>query len=103
MDTALVANLDSEKMTAMERALAGHEVVRPIPVLLELGVEGGRTGARTVEAALAVAAAVERTPVLELAGVECFEGILHEEEPVDALLRDLRRLLGDRRVGGAGR
>jgi D-serine dehydratase len=82
-----------EVVTAMERALAGHSVVRPIPVLVELGVEGGRTGARTVGSALEVAAAVGRTAVLELAGVECFEGILHEEEPVDALLRDLRRLL----------
>jgi D-serine deaminase-like pyridoxal phosphate-dependent protein len=85
----------AEAVAAMERALAGQAVARPIPVLVELGVEGGRTGARTVEAALAVAAVVERTPVLELAGVECFEGILHEDEPVDALLRDLHRLLGE--------
>ena len=84
-----------EAVTAMERALAGHPVGRPIPVLVELGVEGGRTGARTVEAALAVAAAVGRSPVLELAGVECFEGILHDDESVDALLRDLRRLLDE--------
>jgi D-serine dehydratase len=82
-----------EAVTAMERALAGHAVVRPIPVLVELGVEGGRTGARTVAAALAIAAEVGRSPVLELAGVECFEGILHDDEPVDAFLRDLRILL----------
>jgi D-serine dehydratase len=91
----------AEAVGAMERALAGHPVVRPIPVLVELGVEGGRTGTRSVEAALAVAAAVGRTPALELAGVECFEGILHEDGAVDALLRDLRRLLDELVEAGA--
>jgi D-serine deaminase-like pyridoxal phosphate-dependent protein len=85
----------AEAVTAMERALAGRSVARPIPVLVELGVEGGRTGARTVETAREVADAAGRSPVLDLAGVECFEGILHEDEPVDALLRDLRRLLDE--------
>lgn len=82
-----------EAVTVMERALAGLEVARPIPVLVELGVEGGRTGARTVPAALEIAAEVGRSPVLELAGVECFEGILDDDESVDAFLRNLRRLL----------
>ena len=84
-----------EAVTVMERALAGREVARPIPVLVELGVEGGRTGARTVAAALEIAAEVGRSGVLELAGVECFEGILHDDDAVDAFLRDLRRLLDD--------
>jgi D-serine dehydratase len=49
---------------------------RPLPVLLELGVVGGRTGVRTIAAALDVAAAVDQSPHLLLAGVAGFEGIL---------------------------
>jgi D-serine dehydratase len=90
-----------EAVGAMERALGEHQVARPLPVLVELGVEGGRTGTRSVEAALAVAAGVGRTPALELAGVECFEGILHENEPVDELLGDLHRLLDELVDAGA--
>jgi D-serine deaminase-like pyridoxal phosphate-dependent protein len=46
----------------------------PIDVLVELGAPGGRAGARTVEAALEVAAAVEAAPNLRLAGVAGYEG-----------------------------
>ena len=49
---------------------------RPIPVLLELGLPGGRTGARDEEAALSVARAVRASSRLALRGVECFEGII---------------------------
>jgi D-serine deaminase-like pyridoxal phosphate-dependent protein len=45
-----------------------------LPVLVELGHAAGRTGARTVDDALAVAAAVGRTPRLRLAGIAGFEG-----------------------------
>ena len=47
-----------------------------IPVLVEVGITGGRGGARTLTGALAVAEAVHRSPVLRLAGVSGFEGIL---------------------------
>lgn len=49
---------------------------RPLQVLVEGGYRGGRTGCRTVEEALAVAAAVKAAaPRLALRGVEGFEGI----------------------------
>jgi len=54
---------------------------RPLPVLVELGVPGGRTGARTVEAALELARAVKASPRLLLRGVECYEGILVSQDP----------------------
>lgn len=81
---------------AMESALAGVE--RPLPVLAELGFPGGRTGARSVEDAVAVAAAIAASPVLELAGVEAYEGIIHGDDDartlaaVDAFLDGLRAL-----------
>jgi D-serine dehydratase len=48
---------------------------RPLGVLVELGVAGGRTGCRTIEQALDVARAVaSASPRLALAGVEGYEG-----------------------------
>ncbi len=49
-------------------------------VLLELGYAGGRTGARTMERALEVLQAVgAHRDVLELAGIECYEGTINLE------------------------
>nr|WP_240940426.1 alanine racemase [Planosporangium flavigriseum] len=47
---------------------------RSIPVFVELGLPGGRTGARGVSAAAEVARAVEKAPGLRLAGVAGYEG-----------------------------
>ncbi len=47
---------------------------RPVDVAVELGASGGRTGARSLEQALAVAAAVDAAPQLRLAGVAGYEG-----------------------------
>ncbi len=67
-------------------------------VLVELGVPGGRTGARTEDEAVEVARAVRATQHLRLAGVECFEGLLAADRSpealskVDSFLDRLRRL-----------
>jgi D-serine deaminase-like pyridoxal phosphate-dependent protein len=90
---------------AMGTALA-EGVSRPLQVLVELGLPGGRTGCRTVAAAHAVAAAVAASPWLELAGVEAFEGIIHSADVeadlarVDTLLDGLRTLLGELAAAG---
>jgi D-serine deaminase-like pyridoxal phosphate-dependent protein len=61
------------------RAAGGR---RTVDVLVELGGAGGRTGARTREDAHAVAAAIEATGVLRLAGVGGYEGALaHDRSP----------------------
>lgn len=83
---------------AMEAGLEGIEVARPLPVLVELGGAGGRTGARDRAAARAVAEAVVASPVLVLAGVGGYEGALaHDADAssiarVDAYLTDLAAL-----------
>jgi len=69
---------------------------RPLQVLVELGLAGGRTGARSLDQAAEVAAAVSDSPALELAGVEGYEGILHGENAfaeVDDFLDELRLLV----------
>ncbi|MCP4382603.1 MAG: amino acid aldolase [Hyphomicrobiales bacterium] len=58
----------------------------PLRVLVEIGFEGGRTGARSEDLAIAVARAVAGTPGLGLAGFECFEGILPDTGSVDDFL-----------------
>jgi D-serine dehydratase len=72
---------------------------RPLQVLLEVGLAGGRTGCRTAEQALEVARAVGESDRLALAGVEAFEGIISSNtldgtiEATDRFLRDMRAVV----------
>ncbi|HWX11082.1 MAG TPA: amino acid deaminase [Trinickia sp.] len=79
-------------------------VRKPLQVLLELGVPGGRTGVRDDAERDAVLAAIARYPgTLKLAGVELYEGILADEPAVRAFLRravhTLRALTAQGRFG----
>ena len=66
----------------MDRVLGSSPGERPVNVIVELGAPGGRTGARTIESARAVAAAIHRSPRLTVAGVGGYEGALsHDREP----------------------
>jgi D-serine dehydratase len=89
----------------MEKALADVTADVQLPVLIELGVPGGRTGCRTLEAAREVAAAVQRARRLRLAGVEAFEGVVeHTAEglaTVDRLLGQMRTLVEELAAQGA--
>ena len=83
---------------AMTETLRGAHLERPLQVLVEVGIPGGRAGCRTLEEAKDVAAAAAASPVLELAGVEGFEGIIAERDAettlvaVDAFLARMRAL-----------
>jgi D-serine deaminase-like pyridoxal phosphate-dependent protein len=76
-------------------------------VLVERGVAGGRTGARSLEAALEIGAAVADSPYLMLAGVAGYEGALahtadqQAHDVVAGYLRDLADV--HRRLADAGR
>jgi D-serine deaminase-like pyridoxal phosphate-dependent protein len=74
-----------QAVAAMERVLAEVAPQRPLSVLVELGAAGGRTGARTTEQALEVAAAVAASPWLRLAGVSGYEGALAHDASVAGL------------------
>lgn len=53
---------------------ASQAPLRPFEVLLEIGVEGARTGCRTQAEALALAARIHASPACRLVGIECYEG-----------------------------
>jgi D-serine dehydratase len=63
------------QLAAIERELARHAPPRRLAALLELGVPGGRTGCRDRDQALALAGAIAASKRVELAGVECYEGL----------------------------
>jgi D-serine dehydratase len=78
-------------------AAASREVApgRPLQVLLEGGMAGGRTGCRDLGTALAVARAVKAAgPALALRGVEGFEGLVHTDSP-EADAATVTRFLDD--------
>jgi D-serine deaminase-like pyridoxal phosphate-dependent protein len=76
-DVTLLVWADSpETVAAMNGTLASLAPRRPLPVLVELGAGGGRTGARGIDAALGVAEAVRRSEHLHLSGVSGYEGAL---------------------------
>lgn len=52
-----------------------------LDVLIELGVNGGRCGCRSPEAALALAKMIDTLPGLRLRGLELYEGVLHGDDP----------------------
>ena len=67
-------------------------VPRPLPVLVELGHPGGRTGCRTVDDALDVARLVATKPALALAGATGFEGTICDDR-TPACLDEVRAFL----------
>lgn len=66
----------ADSAEGVARLAQGWEAPRPLPVLVELGLAGGRCGARTVSEGLALARAVAASHRLRLAGVACYEGIV---------------------------
>jgi D-serine deaminase-like pyridoxal phosphate-dependent protein len=90
----------------LESAVEAADVHRRLHVLVEFGPMGGRAGCRTHDEALHVARAVADCPHLALAGVEAFEGVIHEKSlnatlgSVDAFLSDLRELVAKLDIAG---
>lgn len=79
--------VDSPANAAQLGAYFSEQGLR-LPVLIELGVEGGRTGVRTAEQLEALLAELARWPqALALAGIEIYEGVLTDEAAIRAFLR----------------
>jgi D-serine dehydratase len=68
--------VDSQAQLALiEDWAARHAGSRPFEVMLEIGIEGARTGCRTHAQATALAAALRASTAVRLVGVECYEGL----------------------------
>ncbi len=92
--------VDNPKTVAgLDEALDGVLLHRPLQVLVEVGMKGGRAGVRSAERALDVARAVAASRHLTLAGVETFEGLVtggttpEDLGEVDALCEDVGAII----------
>lgn len=83
--TAMCLVDSAEGLDRMDRALS--RAPRPLPVLVELGVPGRRTGVRDVGEALELARRIAHTPHLQLAGVAGYEGVFPQRRDTDAPLQ----------------
>jgi len=85
----------------IEEALGVRARHRPLPVLVELGYVGGRTGCRGQDEALAVAERAAGSAALALRGVAGFEGLIpggSQQEVIQAskaFLREMHDLVVD--------
>jgi D-serine deaminase-like pyridoxal phosphate-dependent protein len=75
----------------IERALHNITFDVSLPVLLEVGTPGGRTGVRSIEQAIKVATAISASNRLTLIGIAGYEGAVHAEpdDRLDAIDRYL--------------
>jgi D-serine deaminase-like pyridoxal phosphate-dependent protein len=101
---------DAAQVEIMTRTFGADHAGRPLDVLVELGVPGGRSGARTIDAAVRVAELIAAAPGLRLAGVAGYEGAAAADRSDAALravgaylddLTALHRRLEERRLYGA--
>lgn len=69
---------------------------RPLPLLVEFGLQGGRTGCRSKDEALSLARTIHHSPYLQLAGIEGYEGLLtskHREQDIAAVKQFITDLI----------
>lgn len=63
------------QLALIEQWFEAHPGSRPFEVLIEIGVPGGRSGCRTHEEAVALAARLHASAAVALVGIECYEGL----------------------------
>ncbi len=87
----------TRRLDDLVRSARGADTTRRLGVLVELGHADGRTGARSLGQAQAVAEAVASSQALELVGVAGYEGSIVRPTPAQtaAAARDFCRDLGD--------
>ena len=75
--TRVVFLVDSPAQVMVIEAWHRAQAAAPAPfeVLLEIGLDGGRTGCRSHDQALGLAQALRASPALRCVGVECYEGL----------------------------
>ncbi|RSF00542.1 amino acid deaminase [Achromobacter aegrifaciens] len=92
--------VDSPANAAQLGAYFGEQGLT-LPVLIELGPQGGRTGVRDDAQLRALVDEIGKWPGLALAGIEVYEGVLQEDDAIRAFLRRAADAL--RGLAAAGR
>ncbi|WP_435582716.1 alanine racemase [Amycolatopsis thermoflava] len=81
----------------LEKTLSRAGLRRPLPVIIEIGVPGGRAGVRDLRLVAELAERTSGSAYLNLAGVGGFEGVV--QGPLDGrLLADVRKYLRELRA-----
>jgi len=70
----------AEGVRRLSTAAVDAGIGRPLPLLLELGIAGKRTGCRTIDDAVVLARMIAAAPGLQLAGIEGYEGLLVSDD-----------------------
>jgi D-serine dehydratase len=98
-DLSVYFLVDSEaQIEAIQHWRAIRQSKTTFTVLLELGIDGKRTGCRDPEQALALARLIKSTQGLKLCGIESYEGALatcdhvHDQTQVAALMQRIQAL-----------
>ena len=98
-DLRVVFLVDSLAQLALIEAWQATRRTEPaLEVLLEVGIEGGRTGVRGHDDALMLGRALRASRAVRLVGVECYEGLgatgdsAVDEPYVDALMQRVARI-----------
>lgn len=74
-DLRIVFLVDSlAQLALIEDWSARHPASVPFDVMIEIGVDGARTGCRTHEEAVALATRLRASEAVRLVGIECYEG-----------------------------
>jgi D-serine dehydratase len=83
---AAIYSLVDSPETVQQLAQLGRNDGSKFQVLLEVGYPGGRTGARTMDRATEVLTAIrEHAALIELCGIECYEGTINLPDPVETI------------------
>lgn len=86
------------QIDAIEAWRESRAAATSFTVLIELGIDGKRTGCREHAQAMALARKIKATPGLHLSGIECYEGALatcnhaHDQAAVAALMSRVQLL-----------
>lgn len=74
-DLRIVFLVDSlAQLALIEDWSSRHPASVPFEVMIEIGVDGARTGCRTHEEAIALATGLRASEAVRLVGIECYEG-----------------------------
>ncbi len=96
----------ADQLALLREWAALRQSARVWQVLLEMGIDGQRTGCRTLAQALALADAIHASPDARLCGVECYEGgvtqCLTEDDSreVARLVRRVQEVVRELDAGG---